>query len=427
MANQVIPYQKVPPARGPEATARLAWTILGAALLCFLVLCGLVGYGLWRLRASAVGPQQGSTIEAFASPVYRIYAGKVEAIEVPLHRAVPLQEGETVRVGQSAPPGTDALVTLWEGSTLQLYAGTRVSLVRLQATSYSDQFQDVVLELEAGQTLLGVAQVGRYQRVQFDVLLPGARVELDPGGTYLLRADPRPEVAVRRGQARLQTTAAGTSTLIAAGQKVTVWPGRPLEVEPARWQLLENGDFSQEDQGWSFRSDQYGDGGDVNAVYRRIQEMVGDQVVWAIELERMGGLEDLCAAILSQEVKEDLSPYRSVRLDFDLNLRDQGLKGGGPRGEDYPFAVRIRYQDAEGRSRQYLYGFYFVTGAGAKTTPDNGEARKFPHYRWEHVSLDLLALQPRPVLLNGVDLMASGQDYRSWVANVSLTAALTDD
>jgi len=214
---------------------------------------------------------------------------------------------------------------------------------------------------------------------------------------------------------------------LAAGQKVVVSTDTPLTAEPARWQLLENGSFDQGIKGWAWRYDQYGDNNSENAVYHLIQEMVDDQVVWAVELLRKGGTEDLCAAILSQEIEEDLSPYQSVWLDFDLNLKYQGLPGGGPRGEDYPFAVRIRYLDADGRSRQYLYGFYYYTSANNKITPNSGESIEVSNYRWEPIRLDLLAISPSLVRLSGIDLLASGQDYRSWFANVSLVATLANE
>jgi len=419
------------PSRTPAQTARLARTILGLAMACFLALCGLVGYGLWQLRAAIVGPQPANTLEAFASPVFRIRASEAQSIGVPVGEAILLGQGETVYVGEHTPPGEAALLTLWDGSTLQLYAGTRLVLQRLEATLYSDRFQHVTLELVAGQVLLGVAQTGQYQQVDFAVMVPGGQVELDPGGTYLLRAGPTPEVAVRRGRARAWGHAVPGTVIVTTGQKAAIRTSASPAVEPARWQLLENGGFSQlvgnELQSWVFRSDQAGDGGEENAVYSLLQDMVGGQVVPVVELLRKGGTEDLCTAILSQQVEADLSPYAHAQLDLDLNLKYQGLPGGGPSGQDYPFAVRIHYQDAEGRSRQYTYAFFYYTSEGNKTTPLNGEALLFPNYRWEHVTLQLLDIRPQPVLLNGIDLLASGQDYRSWVANVSLVATLGEE
>jgi hypothetical protein len=429
MAHQNHVLQ-VRPSRSAEQTARVAWTVLGLATLFCLALCGLVGYGLWRLRSSLVGPQAGNTLEAYESPVFRIYAGEVQPVEVPVQQAIPLREGETVRVGESAPPGPDALVTLWESSTLQLFAGTRVSLERLQATIYSDQSQDVVLELSAGQVLLGVTQIGRYEQAHFVVSLPGARAELAPGGTYLLRAGPVTEVAVRHGEARVSSSSAPSTVVLTTGQKAALQAGL-LSVEPAHWQLLQNGDFSQQTDGrlkdWTFRPDNYGSSSSVNATYRVIEEAVDDHVAQVIELERKGSLVDRGAAILFQDTGVDISAYTSVRLDLDVNLKRQSPPGGGAFGVDYPFAVRISYQDADGRNRQYLYGFYYYTSEGNQTTLEDGEAKQILHSAWEHESLELLNMPVPPVLLTKIELLGSGQDYRSWVANVSLTANLTND
>jgi hypothetical protein len=412
--------------RSPEATARLAWWVLGAAAVCFLLFCVLIGYGLWGLRATIMGSPEGNVLVANASPVSLIHAQEVQAIAVPPGQKIALREGETVQVESSAPPGAVALVMLWDKSTLQLYAGTRVTLSRLQATLYSRQSQEVVLDMAAGQVLLGVAQMGQYQQIHFSVHFPdGVAALLDPGGSYLLRTGDRTEIAVRQGRAQVTVGPDGLVTLVQAEEKAVVLAGGPPVVGPARWSLLLNGDFAQGLQDWSFHSDQAEDGGTVDATYHLEQQNIDGQLVWTVGLERKGGVADRCQAILSQPVKEDISAYHSVRLDFDLRINYQSLPGGGNLGVDYPFNVRINYQDAEGLSRQYTYGFYDHTEPGFKTSFPNqiqGETSLSPHYRWEHFELELLNIQPRPVLLNGIDLFASGNDYLSWVADVSLIA-----
>ncbi len=420
------PFRPIPPTRSPQATARLAWLILTLSTACFLILCTLLGYGLWHLRASVTGPQGGNTLEAYTSAVSLIYAGEVRPVAVPLGKAVPLHEGETVQVEQRAPAGTAALMTLWEGSTLQLYAGTRVTLRRLQATLYSERLREVVLEVPAGRLFLGVARTGTYQEVRFVVQTPAVLVELVPGGNYLLRAGPETEVAVRLGEARLWVALDQPPVRIASGEKALVTAGTPPQVEAAQWQLLRNGDFAQGLAYWNFRSEQTADGGTVEATYLLDQQRIGEDWVWTLGLRRKGGTEDRCLAILSQKIGEDLSPYLSVRLELDLRINYQSQPGGGPLGVDYPFNVAIRYHDAQGDSRQYIYGFYDHTERGAKTDfpGTEGEAHLVPHYRWTHISLELLDLQPRPVFLDGIDLFASGNDYESWIANVSLIARI---
>ncbi len=419
-------FRPIPPSRTPQATARLAWFILSLSTACFFILCTLLGYGLWHLRASVAGAQGGNTLEAYAGGVSLIYAGEVRPIVVPVGEVVPLHEGETIQVEQGAPAGTAALATLWEGSTLQLYAGTRLTLRRLQATLYSERLREVVLEVPAGRLLLGVARTGPYQEVRFIVQTPVALVELEPGGNYLLRAGPETEVAVRLGEARLRVAPEQAPVRIVAGEKARAAAGSPPQVEAAQWQLLRNGDFAQGLAYWNFRSEQTADGGTVGAVYLLDQQRVGENWVWTLGLARRGGTEDRCLAILSQKIGEDLSPYRSVRLELDLRIDYQSQPGGGPLGVDYPFNVGIRYRDAQGDLQQYTYGFYDHTERGAKANfpGSEGETYLVPHYRWTHISLELLDMWPRPVFLDEIDLFASGNDYESWVANVSLIARI---
>lgn len=408
--------------RSPEATGRLAWLILGIATGCFVLLCSLAGYGLWRFRATMLVPQTNNSLEAYAALVSRVPIGEVRPIVVPLEQPLPIAEGDTITVADSAPAGVAALVTLWDGSTLHLYAGAEVSFHRLRATRYSSQRQEVELEIAAGQVVLGVARIQRYQQVDIRVRTPAGTVLPQPDGTYLFRVGEQAEVAVLR-QGRLQVVnGGGTPMIVGVGHKVVLEPNHTIVLELARWELLHNGRFDRGMEGWTFRSDQAGDGGTVDATVYREQQVVGHELAWAVGLERRGGIQDRCLAILSQEVRQDLSPYRSVQLEFDLRLNYQSLSGGGPLGVDYPFMVRIRYQDTDGRNREYLYGFYYRTEEGFSTELTGGETYLFPHYSWEHVSLELLDLRPLPVLLNGVDLLASGHDFTSWVANLSLTA-----
>ncbi|MGC8875221.1 MAG: hypothetical protein ACP5SI_12350 [Chloroflexia bacterium] len=415
-------FRQRTPVRSREATARLAWLVLSIACAGSFLLCALIGYGVWRFWADAMAPQGGNTLEAFAGPVSLIRAGEAQLITVPLGQPVPLHEGETVQVESSAPPGAAALVTLWDGSTLQLYPGARLTFTRLRATRYTSRRQDVQVAVPAGVLVVGVSPLRLYNEVSFSLDLGGSLVQLEPGGSYLVRWDAAPEVAVRAGSAWVTRSASGERLPLAAGEKVVLYAGRAPNIEPARWELLRNGDFAQDLDGWVFRYDQAWDGGTVNAALGREKQRIGVQDVWAARIWRIGGTRDVCAGILSQEIRQDVSPYRALRLEFDLRINYQSLPGGGPLGTDYPFAVRIRYRDGEGRSRQYTYGFYYRTEPGYRTEMAEGEAIPFPHYRWQHVNLDLTRLRPAPVYLIGLDLFASGHDFNSFVANVSLQA-----
>jgi len=432
-ADEPLPFQLTVPPRPPEATGRVAWLVLGVASFCFCALCAFAGYGLWQFRANRMDPQAGNILEVFAGPVSLMGAVDVRPLTVPQGQRVAVAEGETVMVGKDAPPGVVAFVTLWDGSTLQLNAGTRVVFSLLRATRYSSRKQEVVLEVPSGRLLLGVSQLGRYQQVDLAVRMNGATIHLEPGGTYLLRVGEGAEVAVRTGRAQVVSEPGASPVVVEAGQKVAIRAGRATGVFEARWELLRNGDFAQGGEdcrgigGWTFRLDQGADGGTVDTVCRRQQQEVNDQPAWAIALERKGGFldrakrtRDSCAGILSQSMAEDVSLYQSVHLDFDLRLIYQSLPGGGPLGVEYPFAVRIHYRDAQGAGHEYTYGFYYRSEEGYLTVLDNGEARPAKHDRWQSFSLDLSEL--RPALLTGVDLLASGHDYHSSVANVSLWA-----
>lgn len=425
-----LPFQETVPPRTPEATARLAWLVLGVATCCFCALCALVGYGLWQYRANKMGPQGGNYLEVFAGPVSLIGAVDVRPVTISQGQRVPLQEGETVVVGKGTPPGVAALVMLWDGSTLQLSAGTRVTFSHLRVTRYSSRRQEVVMEVSQGRVLLGVSPLQRYQQTDFFLSVAGVRVQLEPGGTYLLRIGDGAEVAVRAGRAQALPRSDGIPVSLEAGQKVLIRPDQSVAVEAARWELLRNGDFAQGTadcqaiDGWTFRL-QAGRTDTVPPVCRRVEQQIDAQPVWAVLLERSGANRDRVVAtgILFQEMAEEVSFYQSVRLEFDLRIDYQSLPGGGDLGIYYPFAVRIHYRDARGNGQRYTYGFYYRTEPGYLTEMEDGEAILFRHdypVRWQHFSLDLQKLEP--TVLTGIELVASGHDYTSFVANVALVA-----
>lgn len=423
--DKSLPFQRMTPSRSPAATTRLAWSVLAMAGLAFLLLCGLLSYGFWNFVAYAMVPQQGNVLEAYHSPVSLIHAGEVLPIAVPLRKPLPLLEGETVRVADTAPPGAVALVTLWDGSTLQLFSGAEVRFERLRATRYSDRRQEVRLELLRGEVMLGIARLQQYQQVDLALQLDGATMYPEPGGTYWLRQGDSIEIAVRKGRARVSPAVEGDSLLIGAGQKA-MWREGGFVVEAAVWELLQNGDFEQGLSGWSFRAVQASPQGAADARQRLEQYQIEGELCWAVGLERKGDTQHVGQGILSQVVEQDLSPYRSVRLEFDLRLNYQSaLSGEDPLAMDYPFIVRLNYQDEQGKDRQYIQAFYYrPQNDGEPELPSGvvGEVVEFPHYHWKHVSIELLGIEPRPILLNSVDLLASGLEYLSWVSNVSLLA-----
>ncbi len=424
VTEKSLSSQQKAPTRTPQATARLAWRILTAASVCFLLLCALVGYGLWRFRASIMGPRTGSTLRAETNSVSQIHAGEVQAIAIPRQQPIPLREGETVQVGAGSPAGVNAYVTLWDGSTLQLFADTRITFTRLHSTLYSPASKDILLDMPAGQMLVGAALPGEYQQVDFAVRISDqVLITLEPGGSYLVRAGKRNEVAVRRGQAYVAIEQA-SPIVVDRGQKASLQP-RGVLVEPARWQLAQNGDFAQGLTGWNPRLVTADDRNAVPATISVQEQRSAEFTGWMIELEHEG-TEDLAQAILSQEINEDVDPYRSLLLQFDLQIREASLAGGGETGQIYPLNVRIRYRDAEGKDRTYIYAFYDHTAPGFKTEfPTRGEGKTtlVPHYRWWPVSLELTD-DLKPLFLTGIDLFSSGNYYRVWVANISLTASL---
>ena len=386
---------------------RLAWVVIWASFgsLCFL-LAGLVMAGLWYK----------STATDWREADLKVLAGTVlvRAENQPNWLAagpeMALEPGDSIRTDETS----QALLTLFEGSSLFLYPRTELRITRLTSWKFAPNRMSIGLFQELGKARISVTPINGGER-DFEVGVPQGLVSLSEGAFSIDVDSEVGQVKVRdKGQAVIST--ANTSVKLQGGQRGRLVAGNPPSgPESAEVELIRNGDFSLGLEGWMAGNEAgFPEGQDILGGL----EVVAEHNQSAVRFSRYGSNNTHCETYIQQEINADVADFSKLALSLELELVYQDLSGGGYQGSEYPVLVRINYLSAKGENFR-VYGFYYQNEANNRT--DNGI--KLTRDLWEqHTVPDNLmeALSPLPLKILSIWIAASGWDYESLVTNVSL-------
>jgi hypothetical protein len=295
---------------------------------------------------------------------------------------------------------------------------------------WSDLPNLVTIEQPRGTVRYAVAPTWKHpgnpdgRPLQFLVRTPEFDAWLDPGGSYSLAVtDTSAEIAVRDGNATIQSRDLTHQMRVAFGERVVAEQGKPLAGPIAAAQeLLSNGDFSQritcdpnEAGPWRCYVDQGGDGGNING---SIGPVTMDNRR-GYQIKRTSSNQNSAITGIRQIVDRDVSDFRTLKLSADVRVDSQNLSGGGYQSTEYPLILHITYKDVNGDQAEYFRGYYIQNDTNNPT--NNGE--QIPQGQWVPVeSSNLLALPIKPFRIISVEVYASGWDYESYISNVQLKA-----
>ncbi|MCU0495554.1 MAG: hypothetical protein MUD01_28540 [Chloroflexaceae bacterium] len=256
--TQVSPSQKDAAHR---RTNTLAWVVL---LTAFLAFCGLVSWfstSAWNYYTTAADAQSGSLLIRRGSPEWITWQPRNRTRFQNLEGdQQELREGDQIRIVSSAGYGQLATIRLFERTTLDMWAGADVRLEQLQATRWNTNEQRIVLRQLHGYVRYDVWPEQRYKNLSYRVLAGEVEVELSPGGSYSVaigqsdrvmhllgtadEAATVTDIAVRTGSAVVR--GGGRTVTLAAGQRLVADALGVLGLpQPARWELIRDGDFDQ--------------------------------------------------------------------------------------------------------------------------------------------------------------------------------------
>lgn len=404
------PFASLSPAeaaRAARARGRLAWLILWCSAFVFAgVVAGLIwGIGYYRDQAMTA---RTATLEVLGGTV--LYQTEDAVRETVAQNKSTLQDGDRVR---TTAEGGLALISLPDGSTVQLWPETQVQVKQLRTSTFNNNRSTFLLVQNGGHTRVAVAVPQTLER-RFEVQTPQGRTLLREG-SYRVEVGPQgTEVAVSAGSATVSSK--DESIELLHGERTIVAPNGHLAPRMAAARnLVRNGDFARGFGDWAqgSRNEEDGVPGQVSLV-----EQDGR---YSVRMRRQGSLSKHGETFLQQVINRDVRDEQSLKLNMDVKVVSQTLSGGGVLGSEYPLMVKLRYRDAYGSESLVVRGFYVRNPENHPTT--NGV--QLPANQWSSVSIDLFddkAVQPRPAQLISLEIEGSGWDYESFVTSIQLIA-----
>lgn len=395
---------------------RIAWLVLSFAFVTFIAFCGVTGAAAYFYRTTATEARSVSLELIGGDSVFVRKAGYTDWRQASSDMS--LEEGDSVRTGQSSR----ALITLFDSSTVLLSRNSEVSLDVLETSRYISREKRIRFSQVQGSSRVGVATLDDYSRSFFEVATVHATVTLNqPGGSYSIEVEPKADepftrVEARRGVAYVTGSAGGVT--VGEEQKTIVKAdGMPEAPSSAQRELLANGVFTKDLSHWREIREQGGDGGEVDGQVSLTTVDFNGKRTKAVELRRIGGNFDYASSGIYQEVNADVVDFVNLRLTLDAKIIYQSLSGGGSQSSEYPLMVRIRYLDSSGSIAEWYRGFYYQNEDGNPTS----DGQLVQQNVWQKLTMDLRSMYPTAVYINSIDVFASGHDYDTIVANISLS------
>lgn len=383
----------------------LAWTALWASfgVFCVLVLSGVL---LLKHYWESASDLRGASVSVISGTV--LVKSPRQPQWVSATSATLLREGDRLRTDEVS----QAFVTFFDYSTLVVYSNTEVKVERLASSRFMPRREQLELAVVRGKGHLGVAPTYAGEK-SVSVATPNGRMSLEEGSYTVSVVAGRTQLRVaERGRAHV--SAGDTLALVETGQRLELGPEGTVGPIVGQEELVYNGDFSQGLRGWQVgNSAGFPEGADVVGEV----SLIVHEGRPAVRFNRHGSRNTHNETYLFQEIHRDVSDFTDLRPILELRLEHQSLSGGGYLGSEYPIIIRVNYRTA---TTDYTagYGFYYQNLANNRT--DDG--LPVPASVWVKFTAptNLMTLSPPPKQVLSIQVSASGWDYESLVANISL-------
>jgi hypothetical protein len=460
------------PTQAQQRTLRLAWVVL---LSFFALFGGLFAWALangWRyfvdahdVRPSTLIMRGNADLVTWQPCGRTIFQG---AVDQQL-----LNPCDAVRIATSAGYGQAATIELFDRSTLDLWAGTDLTLVQAETSRWNNRLQQITLRQNGGYVRYDLHADQPYQQVRFAVQVSNATIQLQPGGSYSIELRPTrrlfqvldsngnlvmanlvADVAVRSGRAWVYTPG-GDVTQLVAQQRVEISPnGMPEPAIPARWELIADGSFTQFNEAeynnttllnqptlakadtWQVYSG--GAAGTPGGYFRLGPTCRPPQTNFTCDLAerriaawfyRSGGQTASFITGIRQNFGVngeglDISEYRSLAFSAWVRILGQSLEGTGVQGSECPVMIRFlgkRNAPTDDEHERVLCAFVEPQEATVVKAPGI-IYRPLEAYNWYRITFDLRDAEwfPDYRYLRGIQIYANGHDYDVRVAELSL-------
>jgi hypothetical protein len=394
-------------ARSPDAVRaeRRAWLIIWLAFATFCLLVAsaakvaldYVATAEIDLMAGVEVPRGTIFVQSSGGPKYQLAASE-------------LGIGTVIEADRNSNPPASLRLRLFDGSHVSVQAGSRIELLRMDVGRFINR-RSILLRQTAGPV--------RYEAVdEVQVQVPGGLVRMrDADVTVWVLDTGRTKILVYGGQARLE--AGTTSATINQGERADLGLDHGLAVGPRAEQLLPNGDFAHQFEGWAAHDQQSGPP-DVDG-----QRLLADGP--EVDGVAMPALRVLRRSVrnahgetgLVHKLNVPVQGYRHLWLDAWVRVDWNTLSGGGQLGSEYPMMLVLDYEGTQqGSAPNWYHGFY-------ATNPDQLRVDQGQHVdagEWVNYRIDLMTQEDarKPFRITGLKVMGQGYSYDARVADIRL-------
>jgi len=415
--------------RDAHQQALRAWTVIAAAsgVAVVLTLLAVIG-GRW-VYVHASKPESATLQIISGSGALWRPNSQSEWTLITGERSI--SEGDQL----STALGTVVWITLFDGSTVEVTEDTVVTLDRMRSSRFTSTTKHFIIEPERGIVYFALAPHGAYEYTEVTIrhgdvsLTMSDEPRRNDAGAMLFDIEPSLigtgdssfRAAVLRGRATLRHE--GWSEQLSANEQVRIdSESGPSTTTQAVREFVRNGQFEKGLAGWT----EFHDSAEVNAAtlsgeVELIEDSINGDSTSVVELLREPAAEPMAQAGIRQSIGKTLRVYANLQLSFNVRIDVQQPASVGAQGRDFPLTVVFQYVDVQGEERLWSRGYYVTADPLAPVPHDL--ATQLRVGTWERVILDLRNLAPLPRQLSSVVLYASGNGYRTLLANISLTSS----
>jgi hypothetical protein len=426
MSTQTATWRN-PTARLRENPERLAWAVLLACFGIFLLLAVTVPLAtLYSIRYATVA--QTARLEPTQGTIF-LYARArddepiaVTALKEHIEegaRLVAMDEATQATFSLNSEPDTGETL-----GSVQLYAGTDITLVRLRRPLFqrsTEPFRSV-LQIDNGQARVFTSP-GGTRGIAVELRTPHGGIVLEPGSYQVSVAEDATEITVRSGVATLAHDD-GAALDVQPGQRAWMTAGSPPEVAASPEQnLISNGTFTPPalDDWPSYTV------AEANTTPGKVQFSAGEEGRQVALFIRMGEEKLHTEVGIQQQLDRAVNVYDDLRIQLDTKILFQSLPGAGSLNSEFPLRVEIAYRDIYGKDLTWGHGFYYREADEGEAYPRVVNGTRVRQGQWfTYVSPNLIELLDtegtRPAYIQSIRFYASGHNYQSMVSEVYLLA-----
>jgi hypothetical protein len=388
---------------------RRTWLLLTSA---FLIWCAIavstVVYATNYRRSATDSPPAMLSVDR--GTVF--YQGVSSPSQVRAHPGMSVEEGGFVEAGDNG----QATLEMFDGSIVKLMPHSRLELGMLRVGKFNSDHTRLSLNLINGSANLNVTGRLPFGR-EVTVATPHGVVSLTKGDYLVWVQEDGTRVSSYTGQAKVDVD--GRVKRLRDGQRALIpVGGAPQGPYDLLENLIKNGNFAGQLQGWTMLDSGEQGRPDVGGTRRMVEDMIAGRKVQALQISRETTKDTHNETGIVQEINRDVSAYRNVSFTAWIKINSASLSGGGYLGSEYPIMFRVNYTDEKGGKPGWSHGFYYAN-------PDNrptpaGEL--IAQGEWYPYLGRLSDLPDRPAYIRSIEVLAAGHDFDAIVTDIRLIA-----